>query len=89
MKSILSVEKVAYSVMLQQEADMIAALAQKSRDSTEPTEYEMQTQPLMQPLVPQDWAITDLEMEVLLKSMCVCAVCVMMISLEDVFLYCV
>jgi hypothetical protein len=77
MKAILSTEKVAYSDLLKQEADMIAAFGRKQAqsdrdegDTIDSTEFENTTKDAMTPLLPAEWDINDSEMEVLLKSKC-------------------
>lgn len=76
-EAILSTEKVAYSVLLQQESAMIAGFGHRDRDRDGETEqsasaeFETQTLPFLSPLTPSEWAITDTEMEILLKSKCV------------------
>jgi hypothetical protein len=69
MKAILSTEKEAYSVMLEKEANMIIELSRQAVDKeAEPTPFEIETKEFLCPLTPAEWAITDSEMEILLKS---------------------
>ena len=60
---------MAYSVLLKQEADMVLELSCRAVDrEAEPTEFERQTEEFLFPITPVEWALTDSEMEILLKS---------------------
>jgi hypothetical protein len=67
--SILNSEKATYSVLLKQEVDMIVELGGSQKyPKDEPSDFEKQTKKFMTLLTPAEWAISDSEMETLLKS---------------------
>lgn len=69
MVSILNSEKATYSVILKQEVDMIVELGGSQKyPEDEPSDFEKQTEKFMTLLTPAEWAISDSEMETLLKS---------------------
>jgi hypothetical protein len=69
-KDILSIEKVAYSHLLKQEAEMIISLSNEPfKNGADLSPFEKETEPFFSPLTPIEWGVTDSELELLLKSM--------------------